>query len=162
MASNSQNAPTLHFSHGIHPCTEDRAISACFCSQHVIFTNNEIFRLLDISETLILHHKQAVPYLSALDRVAGSYAASLKIPATRLAGTIFMVAMSWAESKYALLYHCLIGRERRTFMKGNCPTLGLCEYAQRRVFMCMCVSVRGCDGIIWKQFKWNVLCMLKV
>ena len=80
---------------------------------------------------MLLHPKQILQYLAALDKVSLDYAVKQKIPEDRAPVTIFMVAMSWSGFRYALLYHCVIDGERRTYMKGHCWDLGLREYIYR-------------------------------
>ena len=52
-----------------------------------------------------------------------------KIPAAKVALTIlFVTFINCDTNEEAVLYHCQIDKERRTFLKGKWETLGLCEY----------------------------------
>ena len=50
-----------------------------------------------------------------------------EIPAARIDVCVFLVTSFWGY-EYALLYHCIIDNEMRTFLRGKFAKLGLGEY----------------------------------
>ena len=67
-------------------------------------------------------------FISALDMVSYENEFVRSIPADRLVTTELLVAMFWDDTHYAVLYHGTVGKEKRTFMKGQWADLGLGEY----------------------------------
>ena len=67
-------------------------------------------------------------YLSALDMVSRNNKLLRTILAARLAGTVVLAAVFYDHSTHAVLYHCIVDNERRTFLRGEYQWLGLSEY----------------------------------
>ena len=67
------------------------------------------------------------PFFSVLDKISCDNELVQRIPAGRIAVTLLLVTMSWLRG-HAVLYHCEIDNQRKTFIKGKWPALGLCEY----------------------------------
>ena len=70
-----------------------------------------------------------VSYFPDLDKVSCTNELTKTIPATRILLTILFVTLFRNENNQAVLYHCQIDNERRTFLKGKWDYLGLCEYS---------------------------------
>ena len=93
---------------------------------------------------------------AALDRMSCTNELTKKIPAAKVALTILFVTFFYGRTNVeAVLYHCQIDNERRTFLKGRWTALGLSEY---QVYDCsfvfnMATSFKSC---VVNNYCWNV------
>ena len=93
---------------------------------------------------------------AALDKMSCTNELTKKIPAAKVALTIlFVTHCYYITNEEAVLYHCQIDKERRTFLKGKWASLGLCEYS---LYGCsfvfnMIVSFEFC---VSNNYCWNV------
>ena len=83
-----------------------------------------------------------------LDRVSFINELSKTMPAERIVRTVLLVTLCRNKSNnHAVLYHCQIDDERRTFLKGNWCALGLSEYS--------CMDVYSNSTIAWAPCAFN-------
>ena len=75
-----------------------------------------------------LHVTISTKIVSALDIVGLRYEPMTRVPRERVAEVIFIVASHFLNGEHALLYHCDIEGERRTFIKGMRPLMGLSRF----------------------------------
>ena len=67
--------------------------------------------------------------LSELDKISCDNELVRKIPAGRLPVTLLLVTMFRSNQRNAILYHCEVDNQRRTFIKGRWDDLGLGLYS---------------------------------
>ena len=80
-----------------------------------------------------------VSYFPAIDRVSGKSDHLKDIPAARLAVCVLLVTICGDGGK-AALYHCEIERQRRTFISGKWPRLGLGKSLSSYFMIRICIG----------------------
>ena len=63
--------------------------------------------------------------LSELDKISCDNELVRKVPAGRLSVTLLLVTMFVSDYSNAILYHCEVDNQRRTFIKGRWDDFGL-------------------------------------
>ena len=88
-----------------------------------------MFQVREISHHFLFNAVYVVSSFSALDRVSCMSELAKAIPASRISTTALFVTLLRGLDIEAVLYHCQIDKERRTYLrKRKWPGCGLCEY----------------------------------
>ena len=82
---------------------------------------------------------------SGLDKISCDNSFLRKIPAARLATTVLLMTFFVDTDHHAVLYHCVIDNERRTFLRGKWKCLGLSEFWRLTwfIFVWFCIYGSG-------------------
>ena len=70
-----------------------------------------------------------ISFFSELDKISCDNELVRKVPAGRVPVTLLLVTMFLSDDHNAVLYHCEVDNQRRTFIKGRWDHLGLGKYS---------------------------------